>query len=181
MILNKILIVIDAQNDFISGALGNPTCEPVVEYIVKKVKEYHDNEEQVIFTYDTHDEAYLYTLEGKKLPVPHCIYRTEGWRIDQRIRSEMNDWEDVDVHKKTFGYIDWKPLLYKAIKDDTVIELVGFDSDICVVSNGLILRASFPNNRIIVDAKGCWGTTKEKHNAALDVMESCQIEIINRN
>ena len=176
--MDKILMVIDAQNDFISGALGNPACEPVVEYITKKVKEYHDNEEQVIFTYDTHDKTYLDTLEGKKLPIPHCIYGTEGWQLDSRIKEDTS--KDITILKTTFGYFNWR-LFEDIINEDTVIELVGFDSDICVVSNGLILRASFPNNRIIVNAKGCWGTTKEKHNAALDVMESCQIEVINRN
>lgn len=176
--MNKILIVIDAQNDFISGALGNPACEPVVEYIAEKVKEYHDNEEKVIFTYDTHDETYLDTLEGKKLPVPHCIYRTEGWRIDQRIRNEMNDWEDVDVHKKTFGYMDWEPLLYGAVNEDTVIELVGFCTNICVLANAAILRTAFPNNKITVYKDGCWGTSKEEHLAALTCLKSLQIDII---
>lgn len=177
--MNKILIVIDAQNDFISGALGNPACEPVVEYIVKKVKKYHDNGGKVIFTQDTHYDNYFDTLEGKKLPIYHCEKDSWGWNIDSRIN---NTFEDMYIDKETFGYLYWVSLLgLLKINEDTIIELVGFDSDICIISNTLILRASFPNNRIIVDAKGCWGTTKEKHNAALDVMESCQIEVVNRN
>lgn len=199
--MNKILIVIDAQNDFISGALGNPACEPVVEKIIKIIEKANEDKDTLtVATYDTHGEDYLDTLEGKLLPVPHCIKGTKGWQLEERIYNALGcpdlvartgPWDmskvALNIEKNTFGYLGAKYGFKRLdtgedlINKDTTIILVGFDTDICVISNALILRAMYPNNKIQVIADACWGTTKEKHKAALDVMESCQIEVINRN
>lgn len=174
--IKKILIVIDMQNDFITGSLGSEDAETIVPYVKAKVKEYVDYEDLVIFTQDSHFEDYLNTLEGKMLPVKHCIVETEGWEIC----DELQEFVDGARCKRTFGYLNWKEAIkYPLEKMGITIEICGLCTDICVVSNALILRAMYPNNRIIVDARCCAGTTPEKHKAALEVMKSCQIEVYN--
>ena len=177
--IKKVLIVVDMQNDFITGSLGSEDAEAIVPCVRAKVKEYVDNEDVVIFTKDSHFESYLdNTLEGKMLPVEHCILETEGWKIC----DELQEFVDYVCHKFTFGYLGWEDIIMypqTAEKVDLTIEICGLCTDICVVSNALILRAMYPNTRIIVDAKCCAGTTPEKHKAALEVMKSCQIEVYN--
>jgi nicotinamidase-related amidase len=168
----KTLIVIDMQNDFIDGALGTPEAQAIVPNVKKKLEEYKANGHNILFTRDTHYAGYLNTQEGKYLPVPHCIQGTPGWCISTELGSGVG--YDV-VDKRTFGY---ETLRYHIDDSSESIELVGVCTDICVVSNALILKAQFPETKIIVDASCCAGVTPEKHKAALEVMKSCQIEVI---
>ena len=176
----KILIVVDAQNDFISGVLGTPEAEAAIPYIVEKVNAADENT-LIIYTRDTHNTNYLDTPEGKRLPVEHCIKDTVGWQIDSRVYRD----NCLILNKRTFGIRNWDNILNDIyITTDLLeeIELCGFCTDICVISNALNLQSCFHTEGvpITIDAKACAGVTPEKHNAALDVMESCQINVINR-
>lgn len=184
----KILIVVDMQNDFIYGPLGTDEAKNIVPAVIDKIEEYYDNNNNnpIIFTQDTHYNDYLYTLEGKKLPIPHCICGSEGWDLIPEInylKRKLNLNADF-VNKESFGFNDWEGCLEWNEDEDFMehiesIELCGVCTDICVVSNALILRALYPDKKIIVDAKCCAGVTPEKHKAALEVMKSCQIDVIN--
>jgi nicotinamidase-related amidase len=165
----KTLIVIDMQNDFISGALGTPEAQAIVPNVKKKIEEYKARGDEIIFTRDTHQSNYLETNEGKHLPVEHCINGTYGWLI----ADEVNYPEHRHINKKTFGYTLWN---YEGEFEE--IELVGLCTDICVVSNALILKAQYPEIDITVDASCCAGVTPESHNAALTTMKMCQINVI---
>jgi len=166
----KYLIVIDMQKDFVDGSLGTPEAQAIVPNVEKKAAD--GNYDKVLFTFDTHYENYMNTLEGKKLPVPHCVKGTAGW---ESVLSAETLGINETIIKNTFGYNNWLMKLY----DVDSIELVGLCTDICVISNALILRALFPDVPITVDASCCAGTTPEAHKAALTVMKSCQIDIIN--
>ena len=171
----KILIVIDMQNDFITGPLGTPEAVTIVDKIKEKInnKTYDD----IYFTRDTHYDNYLNTKEGILLPVEHCLHESPGWCIVDELNKEAHK-KDHIYDKNTFGYIDWRkhlPILYST----STIEIVGVCTDICVISNALILRSVYPNINIQVDASCCAGTTPKMHEKALDVMKSCQIEVIN--
>ena len=166
--IGKVLIVIDMQNDFVTGTLGNKEAQAIVLNVQAKVKEYADRGDRIIFTRDTHEENYLDTPEGKKLPVKHCINGTEGWQIVPGL--EVENCEYID--KPTFGWLNWE-----GFGSNDEIELVGVYTDICVVSNALILKAKYPEATISVDASCCAGVTPEKHNAALETMKSCQIDV----
>lgn len=176
----KTLIVVDMQNDFISGVLGTSEAQAIVPNVKKKIEEYKKLvDSQIWFTRDTHYNNYLFTNEGKHLPVKHCIYGTNGWEIkDGLTELAFENYEEVGiVDKEAFGLLDWK---FPIWKDKTIerIELVGLCTDICVVSNALILKATYPDANIVVDASCCAGTTPENHKAALQVMKSCQINVI---
>lgn len=173
----KILIVVDMQNDFVSMALGTPEAQAIVPNVVKKINENRAAGNITIFTKDTHYENYMKTLEGEKLPVPHCIIDTEGWEIIPEIETKDNEKE---ILKNTFGYSNWTDVLDNWINYIDEIELCGLCTDICVISNALILRMLYPNMPITVNAKCCAGVTPEKHKAALEVMKSCQINVINK-
>lgn len=170
----KYLIVIDMQKDFVTGALGSAEAEAVVPRIEKKIAD--GGYDKVFFTFDTHFGNYSDTLEGKKLPVPHCIKGTEGWCT--ALSFDGFDRENM-IEKYTFGYDGWESRFPQDGSRIDSIELVGVCTDICVVSNALILRALFPDTPMTVDASCCAGTTPEAHKAALAVMKSCQIDIIN--
>lgn len=165
--MKKTLIVIDMQNDFIDGALGTKEAVAIVDNVKKKIDEYEKNGDEVIFTRDTHQKDYLETPEGKKLPVEHCIEGTKGWEIADGLERENARY----INKPTFGYTGWSS------KNFEEIELVGLCTDICVVSNALILKAQFPDTKISVDSSCCAGVTPETHKAALETMKMCQIEI----
>lgn len=176
----KVLVVVDMQNDFIDGSLGTKEAQAIVPNVKIKIERYKRlSNSQIWFTRDTHYNNYLYTNEGKHLPVKHCIYGTSGWEIkDGLAEFAFKDYEKVGmVDKETFGLSDWK---FPIWKDETVerIELIGLCTDICVVSNALILKATYPDADIVVDASCCAGTTPENHKAALAVMKSCQINVI---
>ena len=164
--MQKVLVVVDMQNDFIDGALGTKEAVAIVPYVEEKIKNFDGT---VFFTRDTHETYYLDTQEGKKLPVPHCIRDTEGWQI----RSEL------DALRKTFGSTDLAGELVQLNEDQGIesIIFVGLCTDICVISNALLVKASLPEVPIIVDAKCCAGVTPESHENALKAMEVCQIQI----
>ena len=162
--MKRTLIVVDMQNDFIDGALGTKEAQAIVPNVKKKIEEYKARGDEIIFTRDTHDTNYLESNEGKHLPVEHCINGTYGWIIADAV-----------------SYPEYKHTLwnYECKFDDFEdVELVGLCTDICVVSNALILKAQFPNANITVDASCCAGVTPETHKAALATMKMCQINVI---
>ena len=174
--MRRILIVIDMQNDFIDGALGTKEALGIVEAVKQKIRSYPGTD--VIATMDTHGEDYGDTQEGKNLPIPHCIRGTEGWKLRPEIEELLT--EAAIYEKPTFGSLDLTADLMRLSKiEDIELELVGLCTDICVVSNALLLKASMPEVRITVDASCCAGVTPEKHLAALETMMSCQIQVIN--
>lgn len=166
----RTLIVVDMQNDFIDGALGTKEAQAIVPNVKKKIEEYKARGDEIIFTRDTHYTDYLKTNEGKHLPVEHCISGTRGWII----ADAVNHPGYKHINKITFGYTLWD---YE-LEGTENIELVGLCTDICVVSNALILKSQFPNANITVDASCCAGVTPESHQAALTVMKMCQIDVI---
>jgi len=170
----KALIVIDMQNDFIDGALGTKEAVAIVPRVKQKIEEYQKRGDKIIFTRDTHRSDYLERHEGKMLPIPHCIYGTDGWMIPETL--DVPDCRYID--KDTFGWPFWGNNNTLSVFEPDM-EIVGLCTDICVVSNALILRSMYPECDITVDASCCAGTTPEKHMAALEVMKSCQINIIN--
>lgn len=176
--MKKILIVVDMQNDFVYGSLGSPEARAIVPNIKEKINSYLKNNDTVIFTRDTHFEDYLDTNEGKHLPVEHCIKESYGWEVINELDVKLCE----HINKITFGY-NWNGRLGIDIPyhsgEEIEIELVGVCTDICVVSNALILKATYPEATIKVDASCCAGVTPETHNAALTTMKSCQIEVIN--
>ena len=176
--MKKILVVIDMQNDFIDGALGTPEAAAIVENVKAKILSYP--KENVFATRDTHHQYYMDTQEGRNLPVPHCIRGTDGWQIRPEIAELI--FPDHVVDKPTFGSTQLAKLmeiLERREEDGIEIELVGLCTDICVVSNALLLKASMPETPISCDASCCAGVTPAKHEAALETMRSCQIQIIN--
>ncbi len=185
--MNRLLIVVDMQNDFIDGSLGTAEAVAIVPNVVRKIKEYRkERNTKICFTQDTHSEDYLNTSEGKLLPVKHCIYRTKGWEISQEIREAFADDELLQyqtICKPTFGSLNLLHIIQEEYIEQCIpideIEIVGLCTDICVVSNALILKAALYNKSIVtVDASCCAGVTPEKHRAALEVMKSCQIHVI---
>lgn len=166
--MEKTLIVIDMQNDFIDGSLGTKEAQAIVPNVKKKIEEYNARGDMIIFTRDTHSDFYLETNEGRHLPVKHCIYGTDGWKIADGLEVE----NCMYIDKPTFGWINWQHYNFEEI------ELAGLCSDICVISNALILKAMFPEIEITVDASCCAGVTPESHNAALTTMKMCQINVI---
>ena len=174
--MRKILIVIDMQNDFIDAALGTGEAAAIVDAVKEKIRSYPA--EDVIATMDTHEENYLQTQEGKYLPVPHCIRGSEGWRIRPDIAALLTGAEIYE--KPTFGSTDLAEKLREVSrKEEIELELVGLCTDICVISNALLLKAFMPEVKISVDAACCAGVTPEKHEAALETMRSCQIQVVN--
>ena len=174
--MKHILIVVDIQKDFVDGALGTSEAVAMVSNAVKKIKEFDGD---IFVTFDTHFENYIDTAEGKKLPVPHCIKGTEGWELDNNIEKSLMGKDFTKVEKLTFGSVELPDLVRKVAGDeDFDITLIGLCTDICVVSNALILKANFPEKEIYVDATCCAGVTTETHNAALTTMKMCQINII---
>ena len=183
----KALIIVDMQNDFIDGTLGTPEAQAIVPNVVNKMKEHQYTDTIILFTKDTHHDWYLETSEGKKLPVPHCIIGTPGWSIAKPIASEFKadgymtySSETVingRVLKPTFGSYDLLNILVD-IDDLDEIELCGVCTDICVISNAIIIKNALPDVKVTVDASCCAGVTPEKHAAALEVMKSCQIDVI---
>lgn len=174
----KALIVVDMQNDFIDGALGTPEAESIVQNVKSKILSYRENSDAVIFTRDTHEENYMETQEGKKLPVPHCIEGSFGWQI----RAELEPEEDRIIDKPTFGSYELVDTLRELDEETPLesIELVGLCTDICVISNAMMIKAAFLEIPVIVDAACCAGVTPASHDNALDAMAMCQIEITGR-
>lgn len=170
----KILIVVDMQNDFVTGPLGTPEARAIVPNVKARTE---DNEfDRIFYTQDTHNSYYLNTFEGKKLPIIHCVKGTKGWEIIPELC--VNDWEVIE--KPTFGSDELVSEILQIAHDKPIekIELCGLLTDICVISNALMVRAALPETNITVRANCCAGVTPELHEAALKVMESCQIDVI---
>lgn len=184
-----VLIVVDMQNDFVTGPLGTPEAQAIVPKVVEKIKNWKG---EILYTQDTHYDNYLETQEGKHLPVKHCIEHTRGWlfvdEIEHDLLPEMKDPQAKIYEKRTFG----STLLMEDLCDShfstiggmadfkvNSITLVGLCTDICVISNALLLKAGLPEVPIIVDASCCAGVTPESHKNALEAMKMCQIEIVN--
>jgi len=176
--MKKCLIVVDFQNDFVSGTLGFPGAEKLEQRIVEKIKQYRDNGDNVIFTFDTHGENYMDTQEGKNLPVAHCIKSTEGHKLYGQAADLILE-SDKKFCKNTFGSDEL--FLYLRNEPFESIELVGLVSNICVISNAVLAKTAQPETPIIVDAKGTASFDVNINNAALDVMAGLQIKIINRD
>lgn len=176
--MKKILVVVDMQNDFIDGALGTPEAVGIVDNVVEKIR---GEEWDIIFvTRDTHDDDYFETQEGQKLPIEHCIRTSRGWYLQEDVHKAIkysNAGTKQVFNKPTFGSITLATKLPKNMEVEFTI--VGVCTDICVISNALLLKARYPEMKIVVDASCCAGSTPEKHKMALEVMKSCQIDIIN--
>lgn len=168
----KILIVIDMQNDFIDGSLGTQQAVEITDNVRRKIEKYKSEALPVIFTRDTHEENYLSTQEGKNLPVAHCIRGTLGWEISEKLNCEGCK----IIDKPTFGSVELADYL-RSIPELEEVELVGLCTDICVISNALLIKATLPEIRISVDSSCCAGVTPESHSNALESMTMCQIEI----
>ena len=175
--MKKILIVVDMQNDFIDGALGTAEAKSIVKNVQKKILSYE--KEDVYATLDTHTKEYLSTQEGKHLPVAHCIKGTEGWNPDKEIKNLILP--NHCFEKGSFGSLNLAKAmqdLAQKNKDGIAIELVGLCTDICVVSNALLLKAYLPEVPLTVDSSCCAGVTKAKHEAALETLRSCQVNVL---
>lgn len=174
--MKKFLVVVDMQNDFIDGALGTKEAVGIVPFVVKKIQTFDG---EIFVTYDTHFENYTETLEGKNLPVPHCIKGTEGHKLNSDVQKALYGKKYTEVEKLTFGSVDLPDLIKQAAGDrEFSIELIGLCTDICVISNALLLKANFPETRISVDSACCAGVTPDSHRAALTAMKMCQINVI---
>jgi nicotinamidase-related amidase len=174
--MSKVLIIVDMQNDFIDGVLGTKEAQNIVSNVVDKIKSFSGN---IAVTMDTHDNDYLNTQEGKCLPVKHCIYKTSGWHLNNTISDALENKPFRKYIKHTFGS---QHLAYgiQGLSDRIEeIELVGVCTDICVISNALLLKAFVPEIKITVDASCCAGVTPESHRNALDSMKMCHINVIN--
>ena len=166
----KYLIVIPMQNDFTTGSLASPHAAAIIPHVVEKVKSFDG---RVIFTRDTHGEDYMQTQEGRNLPVIHCIKDTPGWQIC----DELLPFAETVVDKPTFGSTALAHMLASSAESMEEIELCGLCTDICVISNAMILKAAFPEVKMTVDASCCAGVTVESHNTALNAMKAVQIEV----
>ena len=184
--MKNILVIVDAQNDFISGALGSDEAKSRVENICEKIKNFSDG--LIITTQDTHEPNYLETKEGQKLPVEHCIHFSMGWGLDINISATLVTKVAMDttvsftgVEKPTFGSTKLMETIDQYVNGEEFnITFVGYCTDICVISNALMTKAVFYDTaNVNVDASCCAGVTPEKHNAALEVMKSCQINVEN--
>ncbi len=169
----KLLIVIDMQNDFIDGALGTSEAVKIVSNVAEKIQEYRKSGGTVVFTRDTHQKNYLQTQEGKNLPVVHCVEGSEGWQISEKLEIAGSK----IFNKPTFGSVELAEYV-SSLKNLEKVELVGLCTDICVISNALLLKAKLPELPICVDSACCAGVTPESHQNALNAMKMCQIEIL---
>lgn len=181
----KVLIVVDMQNDFINGALGTAEAAAIVNNVVKRIK--NSTGELILFTKDTHQEDYLNTAEGKKLPVPHCIQGTAGWDINEAVfdawRSNDNTIKlpglpDNTFTKPVFGSVELVDFLKTRMADITEIEMLGLCTDICVISNAIMIKNTMPDINICVNAACCAGVSPQSHTEALNVMKMCQIDVL---
>lgn len=185
----KVLVIIDIQKDFTTGVLGNPQTAAAAEKAAKKIRKFKAQYPRVpvIYTMDTHDENYLNTQEGQKLPIVHCVKGTDGWNLDEAVKEEI-DSSDLCVEKNTFGAKDIAEYIKKArdigsslgtfSENIEAIEIAGVCTDICVISNAMIIKAFFPQTTIVVDSECCGGVTVESHENALKAMEACQIDVV---
>lgn len=176
--MKKLLIVVDMQKDFVDGALGSKEAVAIVDNVVNKIENFDGD---IIVTYDTHAANYMETQEGHNLPVPHCIKGTDGWKLDARVQAAMDKKEYKTIEKPTFGSTDLPEYIKTNYNPGEIeIELVGLCTDICVVSNALLMKANFLETKVSVDASCCAGVTPDSHNAALVTMKMCQVNVIEK-
>ena len=174
--MKHLLIVVDIQNDFVDGSLGTAEAASIIQNAVKKIAAFDGD---IFVTYDTHSANYMNTAEGSKLPVPHCIKGTVGWELNAAVAKALAGKKYTSVEKFTFGSTELPQLIKEAVgHEDFDMTLIGLCTDICVVSNALILKATFPEREVYVDAACCAGVTIDTHNAALATMKMCPINII---
>ena len=192
--MKKVLIVVDMQNDFITGVLGTEEAKAITPKVAQYIRDHADKDTVLFFTRDTHDADYLNTQEGKKLPIPHCLKDTYGWELAPEMEEVIYDtrdkYSDFDTYfpyvsdhiidKPTFGSIDLQNLLYVLDEEDGVkeITLLGVCTDICVISNAMLAKTTLPEATVKVVADCCAGVTPDRHNVALEAMDYCQIEIV---
>ena len=192
--MKKVLIVVDMQNDFITGVLGTEEARAITPKVAQYIRDHADKDTVLFFTRDTHDADYLNTQEGKKLPVPHCLKDTYGWELAPEMEEAIYDtrgkYFDFDTYfpyvgdhiidKFTFGSIDLQNVLYVLDEEDDIkeITLLGVCTDICVISNAMLTKATLPEATVKVVADCCAGVSPESHQRALDAMKMLQIEII---
>ena len=185
----RVLVVVDVQNDFVTGALGSMAAQSIIPHMRERIKEYADGDTLILFTKDTHYDDYESTFEGKHLPVKHCQYMTSGWSLVKDVSALADGYSNFLIFsdgevvrsrivKETFGSIKLMEILKKYEHELTDVTFMGFCTDICVISNALMARTYLPETRIVVDSSCCVGTTLENHLAALKVMKSCQIDVI---
>ena len=181
----QVLVVVDMQNDFVSGALGTPEAREIVSRVADRAAAAKERGEEILFTRDTHEEGYLDTQEGRKLPVPHCIRGTWGWEIVEPLQN----YAEHPIDKPTFGS-QFLGALLKARDEDLRrqgkpgverVTLIGLCTDICVISNALLIKAFLPEAEVAVDASCCAGVTPESHRTALTAMKACQITVEHEN
>ena len=174
--MKHFLVVVDIQKDFVDGALGTNEAVSIIDKCVDKIENFNG---EIIVTYDTHTDDYLSSAEGKKLPVVHCIKGTDGWQLNDKIAKALQDKNYEVVEKPTFGSVQLPEIIAeKADGEDFDITLIGLCTDICVVSNALLLKANFYEKEIYVDSSCCAGVTVDTHNASLDTMRCCQINVL---
>lgn len=174
--MKHFLVVVDIQNDFVDGALGTKEAEGIIDNSVKKIESFDG---EIFVTFDTHSENYLETSEGKKLPVVHCVKGTKGFELNEKIAKALKNKAYTSVEKPTFGSLELPKLIKERVEDSEFdITIIGLCTDICVVSNALILKANFIENEIYVDSSCCAGVSVATHNAALDTMRCCQITVV---
>lgn len=182
----KVLVVVDVQNDFITGALKNDMALKTVDNIVSKIEKAVEEKTNIVVTRDTHyNENYLNTNEGKHLPIPHCIKNTEGWEIYPKVKAALEKADNSGisvsyVNKESFGSLAVDVYVRRACPEAEIIELVGFCTGICVVSNALLFKANVLDREVYVDASCCACVTEKTHEAALDVLENCHVIVNNR-
>ena len=174
----KILVVVDMQNDFVTGVLGTKEAVEIVPKVKDRILRGMAQGEAVLFTRDTHEACYLETQEGRNLPVPHCVRGTDGWEIIPQLTEYTKGCTIVD--KPTFGSAELGTLLQELNQKEPIekITLIGLCTDICVISNALLVKAFLPETEVVVDAKCCAGVTPESHRNALAAMKMCQINVI---
>ena len=173
--MRKVLVVVDMQKDFVDGALGTKEAVAIVDNVVAKIKDFDGD---VIATYDTHGENYMDTQEGKKLPVPHCIKGTDGWKLDKKVQEALDEKGFTEVYKPTFGSVDLVEMIRKYDVEDTQIQLIGLCTDICVISNAMLCKTFLTETPVYIAADCCAGVTPQSHENALRAMEMCQIKIV---
>ncbi len=176
--MSKLLIVVDYQNDFVSGSLGFQKALQLEENIVNKIESYRENNEEIVFTFDTHEENYLTTQEGLNLPIAHCAKDTWGWQLHGKVANYCTE-NTKSFYKGSFGSIQLAD--YLKSKSYESIELVGVVTNICVISNAIIAKTALPETKVIVDASCVASNDESLNDKALDVMQSLQVDIINRN
>lgn len=172
--MKKALVIIDMQNDFITGVLGNDECRAVVPKVVKRVQEAVNDKMDIIFSQDTHQENYLSTQEGKKLPVPHCMKNTDGWKIIPEL-AEVAEQKGVIFTKETFGSRAMAEYIMEHSYDE--VELVGVCTDICVISNAITIKSFAPELEVFVNESCCAGVSMQSHQTAIEAMKACQINV----